>query len=195
MAQKRKRRARKRGVSRTTKQDYPGWLWMLFGLSIGLSVAFAIYVKDRQPDDVQRVADEDTAPGAAADKKGETESSAKVETPKKSRFDFYEMLPNFEVIIPEQEPNVAADIEPAAVVDPGIFVIQAGSFRTYADADRRRAELALQGIESAIQRVTIDDKTYHRVRIGPIDNLDKLNLLRSRLRAARIDVLLIRLGD
>ena len=38
--------ARKRRRSRS-KQEYPGWLWMLFGLSIGLSVAFAVYVKDR----------------------------------------------------------------------------------------------------------------------------------------------------
>lgn len=168
---------------------------MLFGLSIGLSVAFAIYVKDRHPDGSPTFAQKDAADNLAVDNNGEVESTAEMETPKKSRFDFYEMLPNFEVIIPEQEPDVAADIEPRAVVDPGIYVLQAGSFTSYADADRRRAELALQGIESNIQRVTIDDKTYHRVRIGPIDDLRELNILRSRLRAARIDVLRIRLGD
>lgn len=168
---------------------------MLFGLSIGLSVAFAIYVKDRHPDGNPAFAQKDTAANLAVDNNGEVESTAETETPKKSRFDFYEMLPNFEVIIPEQEPDVAADIEPRAVVDPGIYVLQAGSFTSYADADRRRAELAMQGIESNIQRVTIDDKVYHRVRIGPIDDLRELNILRSRLRAARIDVLRIRLGD
>ena len=195
MAKQKKRRTRKRSTSRTKKQDYPGWLWMLFGLSIGLSVAFAIYVKDRRPNGVPPFAQKDTAPEVAADEKGAVESSVDTEPPKKNRFDFYDMLPNFEVIIPEQEPNVAADIEPQAVVKPGIYVLQAGSFTIYADADRRRAELALQGIESNIQRVSIDDKTYHRVRIGPIDDLDQLNILRSRLRAARIDVLRIRLGD
>ena len=82
-----------------------------------------------------------------------------------------------------------------AIVEPGLYVLQAGSFSRYEDSDRRRAELALQGIESSIQRVTIDDRTYHRVRIGPIDDLDQLNMLRSRLRAARIDALRIRLGD
>jgi cell division protein FtsN len=73
--------------------------------------------------------------------------------------------------------------------------LQAGSFTTYADADRRRAQLALQGIESSIQKIKIDNKTYHRVRIGPTSDLDQLNLLRSRLRAAKIDALRIRLGD
>ena len=115
--------------------------------------------------------------------------------PEESRFTFYDMLPNFEVVIPEEEPNVQADTEPRAVVEPGIYILQAGSFSHYEDADRRRAELALQGVESTIQRVTIDDKTYHRVRIGPIDDLDELNLTRSRLRAARIDVLRIKLGE
>jgi cell division protein FtsN len=43
--------------------------------------------------------------------------------------------------------------------------------------------------------VTIDDRSSHRVRIGPTDDLEELNMLRSRLRAARIDALRIRLGD
>ena len=105
------------------------------------------------------------------------------------------MLPNFEVIIPEQEPEVRADIEHQTVVRTGNYVLQAGSFNKYADADRRRAQLALQGIESRIQRVSIDDRTYHRVRIGPTRDLEELNMLRSRLREAQIDVLRIRIGD
>ena len=195
MAKQKKRRTRKRSSSRTKKPEYPGWLWMLFGLSIGLSVAFAIYVKDRQPNGVPTFAQKGTAPEVVVDENGEVDSTADTEPPKKRRFDFYEMLPNFEVIIPEQEPNVAADIGPQAVVKPGIYVLQAGSFTIYADADRRRAELALQGIESNIQRVSIDDKTYHRVRIGPTRDLDELNALRNRLRQAQIDVLRIRIGD
>ena len=129
----------------------------------------------------------------ALDDNGEVEAAEP--EPKESRFTFYDMLPNFEVIIPEQEPDVEVDTEPQAVVEPGLYVLQAGSFSTYEDADRRRGELAFQGIESTIQRVTIDDRAYHRVRIGPTDDLDELNMLRSRLRTAQIDVLRIRLGD
>lgn len=191
MAKRKKRRARR---SQRKRQDFPGWLWMLFGLSIGLSVAFAVYVKDRHP----AAAEPTPQPASlqnALDDNGETVPTAEQEKPPESRFTFYDMLPNFEVVIPEEELDVAADVESKAVVAPGIYVLQAGSFSAYNDADRRRAQLALQGIESQIQRVTIDDKTYHRVRIGPIDDLDELNLLRSRLRAAQIDVLRIRLGE
>jgi cell division protein FtsN len=193
MAQRKRRRSKRS----TRKQEYPGWLWMLFGLSLGLSVAFAVYVKDREPDTPQPQAN--TQPASmqdALDNNGETVANNEPPAePAEERFTFYKMLPNFEVIIPEQEPDVAADVEPQAVVEPGLYVLQAGSFSAYADADRRRAELGLHGIESQIQRVTIDDKTYHRVRIGPTSDLDKLNILRSRLRSAQIDVLRIRLGD
>ena len=105
------------------------------------------------------------------------------------------MLPNFEVIIPEQEAEVSADSRHETVERAGNYVLQAGSFARFADADRRRAQLALRGIESRIQRVSIDDNTYHRVRIGPTRDLDELNMLRSRLREAKIDVLRIRIGD
>jgi cell division protein FtsN len=190
-------RKRRRSTRRKQQQEYPGWLWMLFGLSLGLSVAFAIYVKDRPPETVARQPSPQPASmQGALDNNDESPAVAQpAKEPEESRFTFYDMLPNFEVIIPEQEPNVAVDAQPRAVVEPGLYVLQAGSFSAYADADRRRAELALHGIESSIQRVTIDDKSYHRVRIGPTDDLDELNMLRSRLRAAKIDVLRIRLGD
>ena len=111
------------------------------------------------------------------------------------RFTFYDILPNFEVVTPDDEPEVAADEAPQAIVEPGLYVLQAGSFSTHTDADRRRAELALHGIESHIQRVKVNDRNYHRVYIGPTEDLNELNMLRSRLRVAKIDVFRIRLGD
>ncbi|MDH4316093.1 MAG: SPOR domain-containing protein, partial [Gammaproteobacteria bacterium] len=181
---------------RNDHQEYPGWSWMLFGLAIGLSVALAIYVKDRDPNSgVRRASDPRAAVPAPSAIDNNNETPAKAAAPAKQRFDFYNMLPNFEVVIPEQEPDVRVDVAPQTVEKPGVYVLQAGSFSEFKDADRRRAELALHGIESRIQRVAIDDRTYHRVRIGPISDLDELNVLRSRLHQANIDVLRIRLGD
>lgn len=176
---------------------------MVFGLAIGLSVAFAVFMRDRSSGmPVSPVAQQEqpaslAAPVARArqepvDDNGETPATSE---PDEQRFTFYNMLPNFEVVIPEEEPEVEVDRQPQAIDQPGVYILQAGSFSSYEDADRRRAQLALQGVESRIQRVAIDDKTYHRVRIGPIDDLDELNVTRSRLRAANIDVLRIRLGD
>ena len=78
---------------------------------------------------------------------------------------------------------------------PGTYVLQAGSYKNFSDADRIRAQLALQGIESKVQKVSVDTDTWHRIRIGPISNLDDLNRMRQKLRKSDIDVLVIRVGD
>jgi len=112
------------------------------------------------------------------------------------KYDFYEMLPNFEVVVPEKDKEVKRDLPAAAPVErPGVYVLQAGSYRNEADADRVRAQLALQGIDAKVQRVAVDADVWHRVRIGPITKLDELNRIRKQLQAADVDALVIRVGD
>ena len=188
---------KRRRVSRSRKTEYPPFIWLLFGLAIGLSVAFAVYVKSNEP---ATAAKTDTPQPAslqsALDDNDEIPAPTPAkEKPENKRFTFYDILPNFEVITPEATPEVEADVAPKAIEEPGVYVLQAGSFSTNKDADRRRAELALHGIESQIQRVKVNDQNYHRVYIGPTDDLDELNMLRSRLRTAKIDVFRIRLSD
>jgi hypothetical protein len=88
MAKKRK----KRRSAASNKQDYPGWVWMLFGLAIGLSVAFAIYVRDRQPGIVSPPATARVE--SAVDDNGETPATEPETEPGESRFTFYNVLPN-----------------------------------------------------------------------------------------------------
>jgi cell division protein FtsN len=193
MAKRKKRRS-----SRSKKQsEYPGWLWMIFGLAIGLSVAFAVYVNDREPGvQLAATAQQPASLQGTLDNNGEAKVVEPVAPePTKNRFDFYTMLPAFEMIITDDEPDVDVDVEPKAIDEPGIYLLQAGSFSTHNDADRRRAELALHGIESRVQRARVNDRDYFRVYVGPIDDLEELNITRSRLRAAKIDVMRIRLGD
>ncbi len=193
MAKRRKRRS----TSRKKQAEYPGWVWMIFGLAIGLSVAFAVYVKDRKP--VAQVAMAPKEPASLQDSIDHNSEEAApdmpVPEPAEDRFDFYKMLPAFEMIIESDKPAVDRDVEPKAIDEPGVYMLQAGSFSTHNDADRRKAELALHGIESRVQRARVNNRDYYRVYIGPIDDLGKLNVTRSRLRAAQIDVMRIRLGD
>jgi SPOR domain len=112
------------------------------------------------------------------------------------KYDFYQMLPNFEVVVPEKDKDVKRDLPAAAKIErPGVYVLQAGSYRNETDANRVRAQLALQGIEAKVQRVAVDADVWHRVRIGPVSNLDELNKLRRQLQAADVDALVIRVGD
>ena len=198
--------AKRRRSSRSTSGISPV-ASMVFGLAVGLSVAFAVYMKDRRPDEaaarpepasMQNALDDNGERAAQAPSAGADDTPAETAaTDEKEvrRFTFYDILPNFEMVTPDEETVSSTDSAPQAVVEPGLYVLQAGSFSTHADADRRRAELALHGIESHIQRVKVNDRNYHRVYIGPTDDLDELNMLRSRLRVAQIDVLHIRLGD
>jgi cell division protein FtsN len=73
--------------------------------------------------------------------------------------------------------------------------LQVGSYKNFVDADRVRAKLALQGVDAKVQKVSIDNDTWHRIRIGPISNLDELNRLRGILHKADVDALVIRVAD
>ena len=162
----------------------------VLGLAIGLAVATGVYLYDRRP--AARIAREAAAPMSRDDEPaGSKSASQEAET----QFDFYEMLPKFEVVIPEKDGTSAPGSTAEAVQKPGAYILQAGSFRRLQDADRVRALIALQGVESKIQKVTVDNDTWHRVRIGPITNLQKLEETRSKLRQAQIEALVIRVGD
>lgn len=112
-------------------------------------------------------------------------------------FDFYEMLPNFEVVVPETDHDVKrdSDLENAKIQRPGAYVLQAGSYRKQSDAQRVAKQLSMEGIHAKVQRVAVDKDVWHRVRIGPISDLAKLNRIRKKLRAADVDALVIRVGD
>jgi cell division protein FtsN len=180
-----------------TKHNKPGrfsgWLGLGCGLGLGLAVAGVVYLKDHRLD----------APIASAGKAvkktrphGSDAPEAGDAAPDDSKaYAFYEMLPKFEVVVPEKDKDVRPDIKAVPETRSGTYVLQAGSYKNFADADRVRAKLALQGIESNVQKVTVENDTWHRIRIGPISKLDELNRMRQILRKADVDVLLIRVGD
>lgn len=187
--------ARDYKTKRRKNTGFSGWMGVLCGLAVGLGVAGIVYVKDHRPDaQIARTvkADKKKARGNEVSDAETPESGA--EEPSKS-YDFYDMLPKFEVVVPEKDKDVRPDIKSVPETRRGTYVLQAGSYKNFADADRVRAKLALQGVESKVQKVSVDNDTWHRIRIGPISKLDDLNRLRQILRKADVDVLVIRVGD
>ncbi len=148
---------------------------------MGLAVALVVYVSGKPAEPVTP-----QPPTAAEEPKpaGEPEIS----------YDFYDMLTRPEDVVPDRNRERKADAPASAIQKAGAWELQVGSFRRAADADRVRAELALLGIESKIQRVSVDTDTWHRVRVGPITDLDRLNGVRDRLAEAGLDALVIRVG-
>lgn len=169
-------------------------MWMLFGLSLGLVVAAAVYVSDRGGG-VETAAPTPAQQTAESRGREEPPPEITVAPHPATRFDFYEILPKFEVVIPEVESQARPDRVASSVGDPGSYVLQAGSFRAFDDAERMKANLALLGIESRIQKVTIDESDFHRVRVGPLTDLEELNSVRRRLWDAEVEVLLIKVPD
>jgi cell division protein FtsN len=187
-------------TSRDFKRSRPGalrfdvgrWREFGFGLAVGLSLSVCVLIWQNYREKTATATVAETPkpePRTAA-------STAEAEEPAKN-FDFYDRLPNFEVVVPEKDKEVTRerDNTPATITRPGMYVLQAGSYRKQEEADRIRAQLERQGITAAVQRVAVDDDVWHRVRIGPINDLTELNRLRSRLRAADLDALVIRVGE
>jgi cell division protein FtsN len=160
----------------------------LIGLAVGLSVAAVVYLSDVR----QKGPAEDEQPQPRAQTRAAVEAEA--EQPA-AQYDFYDMLPKFEVVVPEKERDVRTDTPAVPVARPGVYVLQAGSYRNQADAERVRAQLGKQGIEATVQRVAVDADVWHRVRIGPISDLVRLNATREALRRADIDAIVVRVGD
>lgn len=189
--------ARDYKTKRKPRGGFSGGLGVACGLAIGLGIAGIVYLKDRHADSptvptAKAVHGKKTRgaepPDAEADDTGVPEAPA---TP----YDFYSKLPKFEVVVPEKDHDVKPDVRGVPETRRGTYVLQAGSYKNFADADRVRAQLALQGVESKVQKVSVDNDTWHRIRIGPVAKLEELNRLRTLLRKADVDVLVIRVGD
>lgn len=100
-------------------------------------------------------------------------------------FDFYKVLPGN---TPNAPPTPNVTTAPAT-----LYYLQAGAFQNPAEADNLKAQLALLGIEAAIQTRELDDKgVIHRVRVGPFRAMGEINRTRALLTQNNIPVTLVK---
>ncbi len=182
----------KRPVSSKKKKPLPGWLWLITGLAIGLFVSGLAWLRDQPDDPSKQVAKK------AREEVVSTREVVEEQEEEKPRFDFYTLLPELEVVIPDDDYEVEIT-RPAQTettntpAEPsGSYRLQAGSFRSIDEADRLRARLILLGVEADIQTVKVNNQTWHRVRVGPFNNLDELNTVRKRLGNHSIQTLVMK---
>ncbi len=177
----------------------PGWVWLLAGLIPGLLIAALLYLGGYTSGDQSAhlsVPPPNTPENPASDVRAVRKPPAPEPLPAvaKPRFDFYTILPEMEVAIPEKEVTGKPVQGLAQVETAGTYVLQAGSFKSFAEADRLKASLVLLGIEANIQTVTVNNKdTWHRVHIGPYKELTELNDVRARLKQNHIDAVLLKI--
>ncbi len=198
-------RRKPQGKARQAEQA-PRWVWLMAGLVPGLFIALLIHLHHQDRLTPERADAGDDARDAES---GDDQP----------RFEFYELLSEMEVVVPEREAPVpdegptdspvpeapsdppagaAPEPEPAPDDDDEAeaprYVVQAGSFRSHEDADQLKARLALLGVQADIQSVEVDGgETWHRVRAGPYTDREQVERLRGRLTDEGVESILLRL--
>lgn len=198
----------------------PGWAGIVVGLAIGLVVAAFVWIERPAPAmQLGKTANTTTPSSAAANavSSGKDDAKKPIALPPKQtpRFAFYEMLPSYEVVIPREDAaasaksgnpsSSASSAIAAAIAAPGQYLIQVGAYKTRDEAEKGRANLALLGVESKIEQVTINSSSnsignssgdqstnWFRVRIGPEDDLAKAQEILQRLENNDIKGMLIK---
>lgn len=167
---------------KTSKSQVPGWVWLFTGIVAGVFISFLGFLADLTPEE----------PPAEVTAKSSNQVNAKVSDKINrtiaTKFDFYTLLPEREVIVPvEREEPTGKPSQPT------IYILQAGSFKAARDADRLRAKLLLLGLEAKVDAVSVaSGDVWHRVQVGPFKDRSQLSKARGTLIDQGIDTLLLK---
>ncbi len=169
------------------------WRWMLITALIISFVVFLVYLRSTGS---KQATDQQNIPAKTEEMKVEApKQEKKPETgPVLPQFDFYTILPEKEVIVPDYEINTRAREERVGQAKTASYILQAGSFRDFKDADSLRAKLALMGIESKVEKAKVGNVVWNRVKMGPYTQMTSVSTIRSRLRENGIDVVVMEVG-
>lgn len=181
--------------SKAAPKSRPGWLYFLLGAVTGGALTAFFYLNELVPVPLY-VAPE--APPATLPSGESKRRSPAAESPK-PRFEFYTMLPEMEVAVPDHElsrPPASGEASQQSPPAAGSYYLQVGSFRLPEEADKMKANLAFLGLEASIQTVTINGRdTWHRVRVGPYSDLASLNESRARLREHDVETMVLKVRN
>ncbi len=209
-------RARK-GKQATRNGGWPAWLLVLIGIIVGAIGMGIVNHSGHMP-----ISRSDNTPQANP-QSGQPDDGAGIaaKTEKKQpRYDFYSVLPEKEVVIPDAQINAQAKAEQqkqqaaqqagtttgdntasrdndtsnstASTSSGGQYLLQVGSFPNSSDAEALKAKLALKGFRAEIQPVTINGKTWNRVRLGPFSSASALEAAKQKLEAAGISAMALK---
>jgi len=186
---------RSRAASRRGGGSGTALTWFAAGLVIGLGLAVFLFYRGYLPAP-PATGQEPAEPATAAEPELLPGDSGIASDKHKPRYDFFTVLPEMEVVVPDRELSKSAQPQAPQATPSGNdqFILQVGSFRSAEEAEQMKARLALQGSVATIQKVTVNDETWHRVRIGPVQGAREADELRRRLQAANFDVLVLKVS-
>ena len=187
---------------RRKKFDRPGiglWKGMLIAAIIISFVVFLVYLRSTGSKQINPQQISQTIPNkSGAENVATSTEEQKPEVkpgPKMPQFDFYTILPEKEVVVPEYEIKTRTREQRVGKAKETHYIMQAGSFKTFKEADQLRAKLASMGIESKVQKAKVGSVNWYRVKMGPYAQTDSVNTIRARLRQKSIDVIITETGQ
>lgn len=183
-----------RAATRVVVKEHKNyWSWYFSGFMSGIIVAIIGYLgilglETRTAEIAQAQAGE-----------------APVAEPPAFNFGFYENLKNAEITVaePEAAPAVTDTVTtaPPAVASASVtapveasqrrYLLQAGSFQNREDAENRRAEIMLQGMNVNIVPGVVSGRNLFRVQIGPMDERQDAESAREVLSTLSIESMLL----
>lgn len=183
---------------KSTKKGSPFLTGLLIGCLLGVAASLGVVILIKggtnpfanlsvpEQSVSERMADKDKADAADAAALAAAENLKSANPPTentddKTRFDFYTILPDSESKVSADEEKKLKANEQLPIVQKSYF-LQIGAFQTAEEADNMKAKLALQGFEALVQTAAIADKgVWHRVRVGPLKDLDQINKTKADL--------------
>lgn len=173
------------------------WRWLLI---IGLVVAFVVFLnmirkmlpellgsKEAQVVQPETKIKQEQAPKPTEAEKKSADTPVEPEEP---RYDFYTLLPQAEVVVPDYEIKTRVREQLVGKTKVAKYAMQAGSFRELVDAERHKAKLALLGIEAKIEKAKVGNVIWHRIKIGPYDNPASVSTIKDLLQKNGIGVVI-----
>lgn len=197
----------------------PAWLLVLIGIVIGGVGVGIIMHLGRMP--ISRPAN-GPQPATASSSGHAGPGIAANPQPQKPHYDFYSVLPEKEVVIPNAQLKAKAKAEKQAGQQPatttggtaqgnantsgststasaqaghGKYMLQVGSFPKASDAEALKARLALQGFVASVHPATIHGKVWNRVRLGPYASASALEAAKKKLAADGIHAIALEVND
>ena len=97
-------------------------------------------------------------------------------------------------VSPEEENRLKESVQQPVIQQS--YFLQVGAFQTGEEAYNMKAKLALQGFEALVQTATIPEKgVWHRVRVGPLKDLEQINKTKKDLLANGFKADLIKVNN
>jgi cell division protein FtsN len=148
--------------------------------------ADAAHPERKAPERPDRAAAEKAAEKSAVDKAAAAAPVPEKATPKPT--DNYIPMP----VPAERVAAATADTSRKPRIDDRYW-LQVGSYSQQADAENMKAQIALSGLQAAVQTAMLDDKSVRfRVRLGPYDNSDELARVKAQLAQRGFEATAIR---